>query len=329
MAEGGYDEFVFDDDFVRGAAKHEPSAEARAERARTARAAHEDLLEQRRQEDRRQRRGGRRGRGRLKAVAVLVVFAVATAAAIRFRDIGPRSAAPWTGEHDPAPVQEVLGQRPTPTPPPIDVHPTPPAVRTSGSFAFVAQQPGSAQPVGYDPCRPIAVVVNNRTMPAGAETLVAEALRLVRGATGLTLSIEGPTTEKPSTRRPPFQPERYGDRWAPVLIAWSDPGESPELAGGVGGYGGSVRTQSAEREVFVSGAISLDGPQLADILDGQDGHARARAVVLHELGHVVGLAHVQDEGEIMNPTGGDVTSYQAGDRSGLAQLGALPCVASL
>jgi hypothetical protein len=90
-----------------------------------------------------------------------------------------------------------------------------------------------------------------------------------------------------------------------------------------------VRTEAAEREVFVSGAVSLDGPQLAKILDGKDGHARARAVVLHELGHVVGLAHVQDDGEIMNPVGGDVTSYQAGDRSGLAQLGALPCIDSL
>jgi hypothetical protein len=47
-------------------------------------------------------------------------------------------------------------------------------------------------------------------------------------------------------------------------------------------------------------------------------------LVLHELGHVAGLDHVQDAGQLMYPSisAGAPDGYAAGDLNGLAQLGA-------
>jgi len=54
----------------------------------------------------------------------------------------------------------------------------------------------------------------------------------------------------------------------------------------------------------------------------------AENLVLHELGHVLGLADVDNTGEVMNnwlDTGTRISTYQAGDRAGLRVLyGAQP-----
>ena len=50
----------------------------------------------------------------------------------------------------------------------------------------------------------------------------------------------------------------------------------------------------------------------------------AGPVLLHELGHAVGLAHVGDATQVMNATAtsSGPTSYGAGDLTGLWQVGA-------
>jgi len=51
--------------------------------------------------------------------------------------------------------------------------------------------------------------------------------------------------------------------------------------------------------------------------------------VLHELGHLVGLAHVSDPTQLMYPQSSGVLDLAAGDLTGLAQLGAGECVPDL
>lgn len=218
-------------------------------------------------------------------------------------------------------------------PPPADrqTHPLrrPPGVPvTAAPYAFSQLQPGSHQPVAYDPCRPVHYVVRPDGSPPGGEQLIRDAVAQVSAATGLVFVSDGTTTEAPSDRRRAYQPGRYGRRWAPVLLAWSDATETPGLAGPILGRGGSMRYDGSGRDSrrYVSGQVVLDAPELTSILDMQDGPAIVRAVVLHELGHVVGLAHVPDEFQLMNA---DTTPYartlQSGDRQGLAQLGAGRC----
>ena len=198
----------------------------------------------------------------------------------------------------------------------------------AGPHRFLAFQPDSSAPVSYDPCRPLPYVVNARTAPPGGDVLLERAIRRVEEVTGLQFAFEGTTDESVRDGGRAFQPERYGDRWAPILIAWSDASEDPHLQGDVAGRAGSVGVKTPEgRLVYVTGTVTLDGPALGAVLSGsRRGEAHVQGLIQHELGHLVGLDHVDDPAQLMNPRGGHQTDFQSGDVTGLMQLGAGPCV---
>jgi len=175
------------------------------------------------------------------------------------------------------------------------------------TLTSLALQPDGANPVAYDPCRPIHYVTRPGGPPEG-DVLIREALASVSTATGLRFVDDGATEEAPSDDRAPHQPDVYGDRWAPVLFAWSDPVESPRLGeidpdqpqADPAAYAGSTGVTwepagASSRMVYVTGSVTLDGPDLTDISEGPDGRARALAIIEHEVGHLVGLGHVDDD----------------------------------
>ncbi|MGJ9422491.1 hypothetical protein [Aeromicrobium sp. CF3.5] len=193
----------------------------------------------------------------------------------------------------------------------------PPQVQTTGPHEFLREVDG--EPVRYDPCAPIHVVVNPRTAIEGADEMLQQALDSVTAATGLTFVQDGVTDEAPSDQRGSVPGSQD-----PVLIAWSDPDEVEALEGSVAGIGGSVSTRGSPW--FDTGAVTLDGPQLADVLRRPGGWVSARGVVLHELGHLVGLGHVDAEDELMAPRGRPgIDDWGPGDREGLAALGGDAC----
>jgi hypothetical protein len=179
-------------------------------------------------------------------------------------------------------------------------------------------------PTRWNPCAPIHYVVNTSLAPPGSIADVHEAVRRVSGATGIAFEYDGLTDEEPSVYREVFQQDRYGDRWAPVLIAWADPDDSDipfvredRVAAGVAV---PVIPPTRFEDVYVSGwiAINADDPNPPGFaLAGEQG-----PVILHELGHLMGLGHVQSVGELMHPAGGGVVDFGPGDREGLEQLGA-------
>ena len=69
----------------------------------------------------------------------------------------------------------------------------------------------------------------------------------------------------------------------------------------------------------------LDSPQLAEVLSRPNGRSLVRAIVMHELGHVVGLGHVKDPGELMYEGNVGRLGFGPGDREGLAALGRGRC----
>ncbi|MGH2678898.1 MAG: hypothetical protein ACRDG8_00190 [Actinomycetota bacterium] len=179
-------------------------------------------------------------------------------------------------------------------------------------------------PTRWNPCQPISYVVNPSLAPPGSIADVHEAVRRVSAATGIVFAYEGLTNEEASAFREVFQPDRYGPRWAPVLIAWVDPDASdiPFERGDRVAAGVAVPVIPPTRieDVYVSGwvAINADDPNLPGFdLPGEQG-----PVILHELGHLMGLGHVKTPGEVMHPAGGGVVDLGPGDREGLRQLGA-------
>lgn len=191
---------------------------------------------------------------------------------------------------------------------------------SASSFVFIALQDDGINPVTYSSCLPIHVELSGRTMPPGAEGVVEEAIDEIAAASGLEIELVAETAASPNG------PRTY---WAPVLIAWSDPGEVADLDGPVIGRGGSaVRRVGVNGEVrlFVTGGIELDGPAFAQVLELPNGRDLARAIVVHELGHVLGLDHTDDPSQLMHGENYGVTRLGSGDRAGLARLGQGPCV---
>jgi hypothetical protein len=199
----------------------------------------------------------------------------------------------------------------------------PPAASTS--YKFLAQN-SDGSPVGYSPCRPLHYVVNAKLAPEGAAGLVPLAIEAISRATGIRFVDDGTTNEQPSDLRAPYQPGKYGDRWAPLLISWTTPDAASKLGGKVIGTGGSTYYSYGNGpKSYVTGSLELDAPQMAVELERPDGTSYATAVILHELGHVMGLEHVSDPVQLMYPEIGSPDGLADGDLNGLYRLGKAPC----
>lgn len=191
-----------------------------------------------------------------------------------------------------------------------------PQVPPGGTYALMRAPQDGEPPVTYDPCVPIHVEINPRTGGADAVSLVEDALGAIQAATGLEFVVDGITDREPWLGAQ----VRQHDLDQPVLIAWTDPDEVPELAGPAAGVAGSVAVRSGTGERYVTGQVALDGPDLA----GLDGAERS-AIIRHELGHLVGLGHVDDPRELMFAQTTGTTQWGPGDLAGLALLGSGSC----
>lgn len=246
---------------------------------------------------------GRRSSGEVARGVLGVLVAVAVLAVVVWREgISPGTLADRFG--------------PAPTPPP-----------GPGTYRFSAHQPGQPdRPVAYDRCRPVRVLLNPDGAPSvegGVESLVREAVAQVRRATGLRLALDGRTDARPG-RSLSF--ETLGGQDPRVLVAFATPREVPGLAGKVVGLGGSARAgRPGGLQRYVGGQVSLDRDTITEVLRRPTGRAQARAILMHELGHVVGLGHVRDRGELMAAENSGRTTFGPGDLRGLAVLGGQPC----
>lgn len=179
-------------------------------------------------------------------------------------------------------------------------------------------------PVTYDPCRVLWIRIDTSGVDVGVEPLALElilsALREVSAATGLRLQHD--TSTDRSRWRTTSQPNRGAE---PVLISFATSSEVSELEGRVAGVGGSTSVTRDGIRTYVSGQVTLDAQAFDRWLSEPAFVDSARAIVLHELGHLVGLGHVQDPGELMNVLTTGQLDFGPGDRRGLAELGQGHC----
>ncbi len=196
----------------------------------------------------------------------------------------------------------------------------------SGPHAFLSTHPDGT-PVVPDPCRPMHFAVNPAGMPAGGDAVVREAIAFVSEATGLSFVEDAPTTEVFDLERSPHQPELYGDRWAPLLIGWTDEANIEQLGGEVAAVAlpATIAPSGPESGRVVGGQIAVDAAFTAESVASPVGRSVLRMVVMHELGHIVGLDHVEDRAQVMTDRSADYYFLGAGDLQGLALAGSGRC----
>ena len=147
--------------------------------------------------------------------------------------------------------------------------------------------------------------------------MLLEALGQASAASHLSLVYARDTARRP-------RPNWGTLQGYPVLIGFADASEIPSMDG-VAGRGGSSWMDVNGRDTYISGQIVLARSYWNSELHAWRGKDLTRAIVMHELGHVLGLAHVHDPGELMNSDNNGRTDWGPGDRKGLALLGKGPC----
>ncbi|MDQ6648528.1 MAG: matrixin family metalloprotease [Actinomycetota bacterium] len=179
----------------------------------------------------------------------------------------------------------------------------------------------SNRPARWDPCQPIHVTVGVTYAPPGGVDDVRGALQRLGAASGLEFVEDALTEDLPSAGRPAYDRDRWGERWAPLLVAWVPPAATDiALPPGVEAATISVAVAGPDGASLVTGEVAINA---ARQLPSGFGYGETQGeVLLHELGHAVGLGHVDDPRQVMYPTTTvGPAEYGAGDRTGLAALG--------
>ena len=187
-----------------------------------------------------------------------------------------------------------------------------------GAYAFVVTTP-NGDPVGWDHCESIHYVVNPAGGPPDWENTVEDGIEEISEASGFSFTFDG-TTKQRDFDQPLTDPVNP----PPVIIGWADSTEVPDLKGSTAGIGGSTPVRTGGRVHFATGVVVLDS-EAYDQMEVSGETTAERLILAHELGHVLGLDHVDDIGELMNAEYVGQRGFGSGDREGLRQLRELPC----
>jgi hypothetical protein len=190
--------------------------------------------------------------------------------------------------------------------------------KDGGSYAFVATTT-SGDPIGWNHCKAIHYVVNPVGAPEDWEQVIRGGVGEITAASGFDFQYDGTSIERSFTQRSvdPDDPP-------PVLIAWADADEVPDLAGSTAGIGGATPARVHNRVQYVSGLVVLDS-EASDRMEQRGDEHSEELILAHELGHVLGLDHVDDVDELMNAEFVGQHGFGPGDKKGLELLHDLPC----
>ncbi|MFN8168974.1 MAG: hypothetical protein U0S36_09350 [Candidatus Nanopelagicales bacterium] len=201
---------------------------------------------------------------------------------------------------------------------------------------------GTVLPLRWNPCQDAVTYRVNPRLAASTAAGRAAAVADVRGAftrlgkaTGITFRYLGTTSLVPTG---PTWSEQLGD--AEIVVAWVDQRSTRTTllgrsgAGYVAGTGGySYKTWTwpagSPHAAIGRGYVVLNSADNSAFRSGFGAGTTRGQLLLHELGHVVGLRHVGASSQLMYPVllpRGD-SAYRSGDLTGLRKVGrAAGCV---
>ena len=175
------------------------------------------------------------------------------------------------------------------------------------------------QPVTWDHCIAIRYQVNPDDGPENWQDIVHAAFDDVSDKSGFVFVDAGETRNRVLSGA--WTPG--SSRGEPVLITWSNQGRLHAMEGAIG-LGGGAPMDVNGRLRFVTGSIVLDSVSHSRTYDPMSTTAQ-QAVLEHEIGHVLGLDHVDDERQLMYPAYHDQNDFGPGDIAGLKALHDVPC----
>lgn len=198
---------------------------------------------------------------------------------------------------------------------------------------------GRSVVIRWSPCQvtstgTVTHVITYRVNPAGHSsriTLVKAALAKVTTATGLRFRYLSTTRyvprdaviHYPSGNQYVFDAaQERAKTGAELVVAWAPKWATNLLSGSEAGSGTASWSASASSQLrIVQGAVVLRTG--VPLLSGFRAGESVGTLLLHELGHAVGLGHVGIRSQVMYPTIGtwSPAGYGSGDRSGLHLLG--------
>lgn len=176
-------------------------------------------------------------------------------------------------------------------------------------------------PTRWDSCSAIRWVFNPRHAPEHALRQLRGGFRRVHMSTGLEFEYVGRTRQKPNP---------YGARLkgAEVILGWrtsADYGALTASTVGLGGnsyYRGYQEADGSRVNLAVKGGVVFNADYVDRLGNGYGKGLTWGEVVIHELGHVLGLAHAPSDEQIMYATITDrAARYGAGDLAGLRRVG--------
>jgi hypothetical protein len=141
-------------------------------------------------------------------------------------------------------------------------------------------------------CAPIPYVTNLDGAPADARYEIDAAIYAIAYNTPIRFQFMGDTNDRPSDQGRPAG--------SPVLISFAT---TDQYAGSWSGL--TAKAWSGDR--YVSGQVTI-----------RPVDSNLRAVLRHEIGHLVGLSHVIDPTEVM----GGAHDFGSGDYTGMRELSA-------
>lgn len=205
------------------------------------------------------------------------------------------------------------------------------AGRVSGWHEFtvndpVARRPGTAwagiDRVRWNPCNGvIRWKLNPSNGLYGQLATIKAAFRKLSSLTGLRFAYAGTATTPIQTGTSVGPYDGYQ-----ILIGWSDPTYDANMTGGGSDTWATTTPRwYASNEQMQSAVVALNMDYRSQMIAGMRPGGSFGMLMLHELGHVVGLDHVDDQNQAMYPTilqGARAPDYGQGDKDGLWSVGA-------
>jgi len=194
-----------------------------------------------------------------------------------------------------------------------------------GSYRFLDPDGnGPGRPLGWAPCRPVYVVANPEGIPEAEHDEFVEmldyALDQVSEATGQDWVHVGRTAYRAAG------PESRNVVPGVVTVSFMS---APDPNDGASGWASAVpaRNPVTGTVTYLAGAVNLNAQRLVHDVGGEVTPLVA-TTVMHELGHVAGLAHVHDERQLMAPiyqapSEPTFERFRGGDLAGFARVGSV------